>query len=330
LPIATFRHCGQSPVATFRLYLLFCFFFLVVLSACRGVPQLVRSDRRITVKTENTSLRIHLVTEIGGTGQGAGQFLTPIDLTVDVNGLIYVADMGNSRIQVLSANGDFQYEFGHQGWRIGEFDSPTDVVVGDQLTLFCTDTGNNRVQVYQLIDSQFQLFSSPDWSVRSINWLDQPTGLDRSSNGEVYVVDHGHHRLLKFDSNGRLLFQCGRYGNGIDQFNLPTDVAIDRAGNLYVVDAGNGRIKKYDFSGNFIMQWSKQLQYPNRIAAYELVYVTDGKSVKVFTSTGAYLTEFGPFDQPSGIATLEDRYLYVTDLLRNTVSIFDLKAVSSD
>ena len=83
---------------------------------------------------------------------------------------------------------------------------------------------------------------------------DQPTGISRSPTGEIYVVDQGHHRWLKFDTSGRILFQCGRYGDGINQFNQPTDVATDRDGNLYIVDSGNGRIKKYDFSGNFVMQ----------------------------------------------------------------------------
>jgi len=273
---------------------------------------------------------INFVGEFGGIGQSAGQFLYPIDLATDVNGLIYVADMGNNRIQVLSPEGDFQYEFGGQGWQVGEFDSPTDVVVGDQLTLFCTDGGNNRVQTYRVIDSQLQLFSLHHPLQTDTNWLDQPTGISRSPAGEIYVVDQGHHRWLKFDTSGRLLFQCGRYGDGINQFNQPTDVATDRTGNLYIVDSGNGRIKKYDFSGNFIMQWSENLYYPNRIAAYDFIYVTDKQSVKVFTPTGTYVTEIGPFDQPAGVATFEDRYLYVTDLLRNTISVFDLKSVHSD
>ena len=219
---------------------------------------------------------------------------------------------------VITCNGDLDYGGG------------TDVVVGDQLTLFCTDGGNNRVQTYRVIDSQLQLFSPHHPLQTDTNWLDQPTGISRSPAGEIYVVDQGHHRWLKFDTSGRILFQCGRYGDGINQFNQPTDVATDRDGNLYIVDSGNGRIKKYDFSGNFIMQWSENLHYPNRIAAYDFIYVTDKQSVKVFTPTGTYVTEIGPFDQPAGVATFEDRYLYVTDLLRNTISVFDLKSVISN
>ena len=361
---ATIRNRGRSPTFSgllllgftcqwSRLRFLVGYYFLLALliglSACRPLPLIVRShsdfqpavispdqtvstQRSLKASTNRRPLSFHLIAEMGTTGQGAGEFLYPTDLDVDLSGLIYVADTGNNRIQVLTSGGDFQAEFGHHGWQIGEFDGPNDVVIG-QSTFFLADTGNDRVQICQMIDhllTPFGQASSQGQSQSAFSWLDRPTGIDLSTGGEVYLVDQGHHRILKFDPNGQLLFAHGRYGDGVDQFRQPIDLAVDRQGNYYVVDAGNSKIKKYDFSGNFILEWDHHLQQPNRIAAHGRVYVTDSRSVKVFTIEGQYLTSFGHFEYPSGIATLDDQYLYVSDLLQNTISVFEVRQAKAE
>ena len=361
---ATIRNRGRSPTFSRPLLLDFIcqlsrlrfsvdhYLLLVLLigiSACRTLPLIVRShadfqsavilpdqaasaQSSLKASTDHQSLSFHLIAEIGTTGQGAGEFLSPTDLDVDLYGLIYVADTGNNRIQVLTSGGDFQAEFGHHGWQIGEFDGPNDVVIG-QSTLFLADTGNDRMQICQMIDhllAPFGQASSQGQGQSAFSWLNRPAGIDLSTNGEVYLVDQGHHRILKFDPNGQLLFSHGRYGDGIDRFRHPTDLAVDRQGDFYVVDAGNSKIKKYDFSGNFILEWDHHLQQPNRIAAHGRVYVTDSKSVEVFTTEGQYLTSFGHFEYPSGIATLDDRYLYVSDLQQNTISVFEVRQAKTE
>ena len=51
------------------------------------------------------------------------------------------------------------------------------------------------------------------------------------SDNFVYVVDEGHARIVKFDTNGNVLAVWGTRGQGEGQFNDPTSVAVDANNN---------------------------------------------------------------------------------------------------
>lgn len=44
----------------------------------------------------------NFITKWGSTGNGDGQFESPIGITVDPKGIVYVVDGGNSRVQYFS------------------------------------------------------------------------------------------------------------------------------------------------------------------------------------------------------------------------------------
>ena len=46
--------------------------------------------------------------------------------------------------------------------------------------------------------------------------------------------------------------QCGEYGTGPGQLDLPLGVAVDSAGFLYVCDLGNHRILKFDSNCDYV------------------------------------------------------------------------------
>ena len=52
-----------------------------------------------------------------------------MDLDVDGEGRVYVADLGNNRVQVFSADGEFITAWGAFGVGDGQFDVPTGVAV---------------------------------------------------------------------------------------------------------------------------------------------------------------------------------------------------------
>ncbi|MEP7116438.1 MAG: peptidyl-alpha-hydroxyglycine alpha-amidating lyase family protein [Acidobacteriota bacterium] len=51
----------------------------------------------------------------GATGSGQGEFRGVKALAIDAKGMVYVADVGNKRIQVFDADGTFKSEFGNVG-----------------------------------------------------------------------------------------------------------------------------------------------------------------------------------------------------------------------
>jgi sugar lactone lactonase YvrE len=57
----------------------------------------------------------------GGTGKGPGQFDLPHSLVFDAQGLLYIADRSNGRIQVFDADGSYIRESQHPGTPCGLF-----------------------------------------------------------------------------------------------------------------------------------------------------------------------------------------------------------------
>jgi tripartite motif-containing protein 71 len=123
------------------------------------------------------------------------------------------------------------------------------------------------------------------------------------SDGSVYVVDMGNHRIQKFDTSTNVLPQLlTKWGGSAEaghassplareagQLRSPWGIAVDGAGDVYVADTGNHRIEKFDREGNFITQWGGfgngegQFNFPYGIAvdAKGSVFVVDSGNTRV-------------------------------------------------
>ena len=290
-------------------------------------------------------LGVNYIETIGRPGQGAGQFLGPSGLDFDHRGLLYVADSGNNRVQVVEPEGDFIMEFGKRGWRTGEFDSPTDVAINFQRTelLYVADTDNDRIQYCNLVDRIFHLMvgsrSEPGASDGDTNieiGLDLPSGIGIGRNGEVYVVDTGNNRFIRFNAEGIPVLAQGSFGGSREQLRDPTDLVADARGNVYIVDSGNHRIKKYDFSGNLVKIWGTkgtahgQFREPTRIALdrWNYLYVTDrgNQRIQIFTEDGKPVMIFSSevLIDPVGIAISRGDRIFVSDFATNDIKVFQI------
>ena len=305
-------------------------------------PQIVPS---IQDRPAPPILAINYVDTLGGPGQGAGRFLRPAGLDLDHRGLIYVADSGNNRVQVVDSEGNFVSEYGVRGWRTGEFDNPTDVAINFQRTelLYVADTDNNRIQYCNLVDRIFyvmaggSLGSGDEESDADANIeFDLPGGVSVGRNGEVCVVDTGNHRFVLMNTNGIRVLMRGSFGGARQQFRDPTDLVADAHGNIYIVDSGNHRIKKYDFSGNLVQIWGTEGAAPGQfrephhidIDRWGYLYVTDrgNQRVQVFTKDGETVMTFGDeaLVEPIGIAVFKNDLVFVSDIATNAIKVFQI------
>lgn len=95
-----------------------------------------------------------------------------------------------------------------------------------------------------------KVFAAPSSQKESA--LYSPRGLALATDGKLYVADAGNYCVRIFDSEGRLVGSLGGPGDGIGEFNYPTDLFVD-GDQLAVVDTNNGRICFYNrHNGNFI------------------------------------------------------------------------------
>ena len=69
-------------------------------------------------------------------------------VAVDGQGRVYVADYGNSRIQVFNRHGAFLTSWGSEGSGPGEFLLPQGIAVDRDGSVYVSDTANHRIQQF--------------------------------------------------------------------------------------------------------------------------------------------------------------------------------------
>ncbi len=186
--------------------------------------------------------------------------------------------------------------------------------------------------------------------------LISPSRLALDSQGNLYAVDAGNDRILKYDRDGKFLTQWGSHGNGDSQFNFGITilaatgytetvagggVAIDMEGNIYVADTINARIQKFDRSGKFLLKWGSAGDGAGQFGHLVGVAV-DGQGnvytaednphprVQKFDSNGQFLLQWKtrPSDKgssvlPNDIAIDHQDLIYLLDLGSGIVQTFD-------
>jgi len=157
-------------------------------------------------------------------------------------------------------------------------------------------------------------------------------GLRIDGDDNVWVTDIGNHQVLKFSPAGKLLLALGKAGSagdGIDEFDKPTDVAFGSQGEIYVSDGyGNNRIVKLTPNGGYLTQWGEagngpgQFNLPHTIVVDQKgrVVVGDRENdrVQVFESSGKLVAVWPGF-APFGLAYDRRGHLFVADGRANKV-----------
>jgi DNA-binding beta-propeller fold protein YncE len=178
----------------------------------------------------------------GGTGSSNGQFQWPLDLGVDANGFVYVADWGNHRIQKFTASGAFVTKWGSQGSGDGQFELPAGLQVEPGGTILVADVNNRRMQRFDATGNFLFGWGTSGSGPGEWDGPEKPC-VDR--NGYIVVPDPGNHRVQVYRPDGTFVLQWGSFGTGPGQFNLPTAVGVDGEGSVYVLDKDNYRIQKF-------------------------------------------------------------------------------------
>jgi sugar lactone lactonase YvrE len=70
-----------------------------------------------------------------------------------------------------------------------------------------------------------------------------PEGMATDSQGNLYILDTGNHRVQKFGLDGRYLASFGRQGQGPGDFAYPDSIDIDGEDLIWVSDPNNQRIQ---------------------------------------------------------------------------------------
>jgi len=74
--------------------------------------------------------------------------------------------------------------------------------------------------------------------------------IDVSEDGIMYVLDINAREIEIYDTDGRLLRQFGKKGQGPGEFTLPWHVSISPTNDIFVLDKSTRKINVFDTQGN--------------------------------------------------------------------------------
>lgn len=227
----------------------------------------------------------------------AGTFNEPWGIAVAQNGMVYVADTWNHRIQKFTANGKFIAMWGEPGLAETEnkFWGPRGIAVDRIGNVFVTDTGNNRVVVF---DGNGGIITQFGINGIGSGEFDEPVGIAVDDAGKIYVADTWNQRIQVFEPTASGTYQflkewqiSGWYGQSVN--NKPF-LALDADANVYVTDPDGYRVLEFDDQGDLIRNW------------------------------GQYSSGIDGFGSPSGIAVDSDGKVWISDAENNFVLRFTL------
>ncbi|MFO0925464.1 MAG: NHL repeat-containing protein [Gemmataceae bacterium] len=135
-----------------------------------------------------------VVRQWGSEGSAPGQFARPRALALGPDGLLYVADACNHRVQVFDRDGQLVRCWGTAGDAPGELRYPYDLAFAPDGTLVVAEYGNHRVQRFTPAGASLGVWGGPG---REPGRLHSPWGLAVDRHGRVHVLDTENHRVQR-------------------------------------------------------------------------------------------------------------------------------------
>ncbi len=135
--------------------------------------------------------------QFGGPGSQIGEFLRPQSLAFDSNGLLWVADACNHRLQVFDVSErapTVVAVLGKEGTQPGELRYPYSLAFDSQGNLYVCELGNHRIQHWRPDGSVIDVWGR---SGRNPGEFNQPWAIALDSQGAIHALDTHNHRVQR-------------------------------------------------------------------------------------------------------------------------------------
>ena len=188
---------------------------------------------------------------------------------------------GHCVVVFSAATGELLYRLGRHGTDPGEFINPFEVEVSHDNHIFVKD---------QVSIQKFTLDGLYDDTIPMI--LVVTNGMAVLPSGSVLTCAH----------NSIIRLPLGFNSNKFD--GEPNDIAVDTEGRIYVLTQDHG-IHLLTSKGSYVCSFARDFLsdcYEFCIDSNNIIYVTDGKKVKILTTEGRFLGSFGNHPKLRGIA----------------------------
>jgi DNA-binding beta-propeller fold protein YncE len=188
-----------------------------------------------------------------------GLFNEPWGVAVGPDGLVYVTDTWNHRVQVFTPDGRFVRMWSEflAGGVLDSFWGPRGIAVDAQNRVYVTDTGKQRVVIF---DSQGNYLTQFGSRGMVVGQLDEPVGIAVDSAGKVYIADTWNNRVQVFSPNENgttftsvLTWDVDAWTT--DSLDNKPFLALGANNQVYITDPDLGRVIRFDNQGAFLQLW---------------------------------------------------------------------------
>ncbi|WP_308636201.1 YIP1 family protein [Paenibacillus silvisoli] len=286
---------------------------------------------------------------------GDTEFLTPSDIYIDGKDTLYVADMDNGRIVVMTRDGKLLRTIGKDVLK-----KPSGVFVDEQGSIYVADNGLEQVLRFDAEGKVRQTFKRPEVPLYGKSTPFKPMKVTVDKRGNVYIISEGTtNGVIQLSPAGDFM---GFFGTNesrpstklmLQRFfftekqmeklfknvpNTPTNVAIDQKGLVYTVTQGDKDqpIKRLNISGLNLLAgtfWDPAYTDISVSGSGNIYAVSQKGYFYEFDSEGHLLFVSGSPDDgkarsglllnASGIDTDSKGYIYITDVGRNSIQVYE-------
>ena len=255
----------------------------------------------------------------GAPGDGPGLFVAPTDIEAAPDGGLYVIDRATRRLQRFDAHGNLLASVDVRD-SPDEDSQPWGLAVAADGRVYVADTFGWRVLAFDgaTLERVLAFGERPplDDEPPGPYHLYGPRDIAIDADGNLWVTDTGHNRIVVYTPDGAYLRELGApftagnrgRGSGPGQFNEPVGIAIGPAGEIAVADMWNARVQVLDASGAWLREfpvpgWGG----PDAADKPYLRVLRDGRialslpslgEVRVHAPDGALLAVIAPDDEP--------------------------------
>jgi len=204
-----------------------------------------------------------------------------------------------------------------------KFKRPWGVTVNSSNEIFVTDMDNDRIVVFNEKGEFMRSFG------QNFLTLSCPNGLIADNTGGIFVANRKSNNIVFFRGEGNF----ARTVHDAKSLKEPSyrGITLDSQGNLIVCDSENQCVKLISPHGEILKTIGRGWVMPNNCLFYKnKIFVADRDAhlIKVFSSTGRFLYEFGRYgsgdgelNKPTGLAVDKTGHLLVCSLGNNRVQV---------
>ena len=234
-------------------------------------------------------------------GSGPNQLYNPYK-AFPTNSSLYIADVGNNRIQKQLLNGsNLTIVLGPNGSYSVHY-----IYVDKDDNIYFTNRRDHNVILFDANSSTISIVAGIDGRGTNDTQLNTPYGLFVNQIGTIYVADCANHRIMKWyrgASRGIRVAGNGTSGASLAQLSSPTDIIVDSNEYMYISESGNARITRWAPNSTF--------------------------GVCIAACTGANGTTPTQLKAPHSLAFDSQGSLYVSDYRNNRVQKFSILTYQS-